>query len=447
MNRPFYVLVPNSVKFDKIIEDEINPNVAVGMLYFMFKGLVKGVNKKENESYKSISPESIKYPVKAKNFATILGNSYKKVEKVFHSEVWYKYEYKVGEYPFSYSYSTKHLFDKFQLHKIEPNTTANTGIIKRLYNFIKSCKNEEKLQKEREVNKKFNFLIKFFDPQKLEIDFEKAFTNIDEQYTSKHEYKEYVNKCNELVNFQNGMYWFSNNIETDNRFHHSFLNLKKEFRKYVTYDKSKLVQIDVSNSVPFILASLLNNNFIIDIENKELVTTNALEPLYMIIKNPTTICQKEVQQFFDKCCDGTIYLSFKKEYINQNSDWLIADYYDHETETLDLTDKDYRKLIKKDFLKMIFAENKSFKPMQEIFKKQYPTIHQLLMDIKTRFSYKRLSHVLFQIESYVMLEEVARGFNKANRGRLPFFTFHDCIVIQEEYEGKLHSYMIKKLWR
>lgn len=445
MNRPFYVLVPNSVKFDKIIENNINPSIAIGMLYFMFKGLVKGVNKKENENYKSITPENIATPIGAKTFLTIFQNGYKKVERIFHREVWYKFKYKVGKYPFSYSYSPKHHFNKFQIHKIEPNTKFEIGVIKRLNNFIKSKKNKEKLQKEKEVTEKFRIFVKFFEPEKLEIDFEKALANIDEKYTSKHEYQKYVNNCNEILNFQNGNYWFSNNSETDNRFHHSFLNLKKEYRKYVTYDKSKLVQIDVSNSVPFILASILNNNFIIDINNKELATSNIVEPLYKIIENAKTISQKELQQFFDRCSDGTIYLSFKSEYINRNSSWLIADYYDNEAETLDLTDRDYRKLIKGDFLKMIFADTDNFRTMQEIFRKEYPAIHQLLMDFKTKYSYEILSYVLFQVESYVMLEEIAKGFNKAMRGREAFFTFHDCIVVQEKNLDKLHAFMITKM--
>ncbi|WP_185145248.1 hypothetical protein, partial [Apibacter muscae] len=269
------------------------------------------------------------------------------------------------------------------------------------------------------------------------------------------QYGQYIINAVKILDIQNGVYWFSHNPNTDGRFHHNLLNLNKKFRKYITYDNQRLVEFDLSNSTPFILASLLANNFTIDINNyinnntlintKTYFSKNTLVS-YMSEKIPEYISNKEIQDFLDSCIKGDIYLSISEEYLNKNIHSFYENhFFDWKTGERTYTDEDLKKVVKKDFLGMLFAENKDFQPMQEAFKKSYPGIYSLLFEIKQEFPYQSLSYLLFQVESYVMLELLARDFNNKNRGRLPFFTFHDCLVVQESKEQMLEDYMKVRL--
>ena len=63
------------------------------------------------------------------------------------------------------------------------------------------------------------------------------------------------------------------------------------------------------------------------------------------------------------------------------------------------------------------------------------------MDIKKTFQqHKKVSHLFLQLESYIMLDIVARKWNKS-RSKIPFFTLHDCIITTKENVEELKRFM------
>lgn len=423
--REFSILIPRAINFNELIASDkerfknINLDVVKGIL-----GLISIYL-----SYKIYDDETIKEPYNVRvylyslSLKDIFGNDYKLALELLHRKVLFKYPYSEKDgIPFSFSYNPKILKEGVKIETINSSTTKGRNIIKNLHKHLNKIDSKTKMR--------FNFLIKFLNSKRLKIDTESAFKEIQDDFKKDNNLKEYISKIQKVLNIDNGIYHITYKPETDGRFHNNFVRLNKKLRKHLTYDGKKLVEIDISNSIPFILSCVLNNsiNINLDLINKSNTYNKLSYKFQKISEDFDTI---EIQRFHKLCASGKLYEHIIKPYSKKVKTLdMILDYIDEDGVEHYKHD---RKKVKQEVLSMIFARNasKTYKEMQLVFKELYPSVFYALDKCKRKY-YKRLSHFLLQIESYLILDEITRKFNKINRGRIPILTVHDCIVTTED---------------
>ncbi|TWP31572.1 hypothetical protein ETU08_00585, partial [Apibacter muscae] len=203
MLQPFYILIPESVPPKRIEQSDVNPNICKGILYLILKKQAYKLIAKEN--IKSITSQNLSVSIHSYDLGKLFGNGYTKALDILHKKILFKYPYSENK-SFSFSYNDIHLHKKLIVDKIEPDTTANKGIVKRMREFY----NKNLKRKELE---KFLYLTKFFDPEKLKIDFEEALKDNEESYTpttrkkDSFQYGQYIINAVKILDIQNGVYW------------------------------------------------------------------------------------------------------------------------------------------------------------------------------------------------------------------------------------------------
>ncbi len=373
--------------------------------------------------------------------------------------------YVPGKHPYKYKLSK--LFHKEDL-KIDYINSQN--LVKKIISKKTNIASEAK-------NGKYKFLGKYFNPKKLSIDFDKAMTLCNENRKSHKDYSQYLFESSHILDFSNGVFNIYFNKNTDGRLHSSFTQIPKLYRKYVLYDNKPLVEIDISNSILYFLSMYLNsiiNSKGIDnkgIDNEGIInecidnncvnkdniyynSNNCINKDYiyniyynsnknnnhslplMLVKNPEILNNKEFSLLKKESTDGSFYDNFITAFEGEYKEYEFKEFYEEDyPDPYEGTHKQKRRVIKRRLLKMIFSEITHFDKEQEIFRKRFPTILDILNNYKKKNKYNLLSHLLQQFESHFVLDCVAREFNKNfHRKGVPIFTIHDAIAVPEEYK-------------
>lgn len=434
-NRDYLVLSPQNLNYEILFNDlNINKNIPKSIIGTVIRLLAlkihfNEIEKKETSDYK--------VSLCSNKLNDLYGNDYVKAIEPLISKFLFRYAYSENN---CYKYALNDVTRKFKLeiHKLETKSVKGRGIVQRL--------RKSDINLAKEVRNKFKFMTKFFDNKKLEIDLNSVLKLIDSEYNSKHDYPKYMSQLQKVINIHNGAYTFSYKPETDGRFHTSFTTLNKKFRKHLTYQNKKLIEIDISNSIPTIFALLLTKS--ININLKEVLNTNIYSYLLMFNKTAESIDNKELQQFLNLSVKGKLYESLSNSFTRRKIDNLIDEYngYYDGNDYVFREEIDIRKITKKNFLSMLFSNNDTYIDMELAFEDLFPTVFRFIESLKKSDNYKLLSHLLFQIESEIVLERIARPFNKLNNGRVPIFTIHDCICTVEGKEELLKIFMKEKFF-
>lgn len=353
------------------------------------------------------------------------GKHYANVLEIITSKILFRTDYVVNQRSRSYYLNESNLNKNVVITYIDLHATKARNI----FNKIKKRRNNK--------NKELAFLSKFFDSRKLKIDFEKIYDDLKDNLNFKFGGGKSILRLSKALNFHQGIHIFKYDKEKTQRLYTSFTMLKKEDRKLVTYDGGKLVEIDVKNSIPTIFSLLLNNS--INIDYKKLFYNNniLLKYILMFIESSKMIDVSEIEQFQRLCLNGEIYeylrIDFQKT-IYQN---YYEDIYDMMEDKYNL---DTRKLTKKEFISMLFANSYTFKDMEILFERKFPSIYKFICSIKEE-NYEFLSYILFSIESEIMLKMIAKEFNREKNGKAPLFTIHDCICTTHKYAEELKEFI------
>lgn len=290
---------------------------------------------------------------------------------------------------------------------------------------------------------KYKFLLKYFQNQKLEIDFSSAIQHCNRRFESTKDYGKYLNEVYEIADIQNKVYRFYYTKETDSRLHTNLTMLPSDFRKYLTYDNKRLVEVDLSNSIIFFLNMLISNNV-------NLTSLESNNSLLMFCKSLETLSVKEIELFSDLALNGSFYDSFMEEiqeYYSINDLKIIYnDQLGYDDEYFG-NYKQVRRIAKKKILAMIFAPTsaESYGFYRQIFANKFPELMKIINDFKDlnnsedKKGHKKLSHILFQLEAEYLLNVVARAFNSKFYRKAPIFTLHDCLITTEDFGGILEE--------
>ena len=442
----FLVLAPETIDYDRLksrdpIFEGLAMNIPKGIISQVVQRTAYKVEKfkKKHKNIRKISGSlEIKIcsnPPKNRKLGLkyIYGSGYTKGIRLLKSKVLYLSLYSEGNC-YGYYFNNLHQLKNLRVDTLDTHTQLNRNIISRL------SENSMRFKANHSANsQKFRPLLKFFKSKKLRIDTESALNQIQEKYAKSGNYGQYIIDMQKIIDLHNGIYRFAHNPDTDGRLHNNFNQLNKTLRHHLSYDGKKLVEIDLSNSVPFILSSILSDNILFDYS--KVISPIINSHTSMFLKNLESLDLTEVEALQKESVKGTLYESLENDYETYFFPDLIMEFGYYEEDGTHKYDRpNFRNIIKGDLIAMIFAKNKQYKDMQEVFGKTYPTVLQFIRKAKKK-KFKRLSHFLFQIESHIMLELIAKGFNQQQRGRVPIFTIHDCIVTTEGNEHKLKEYM------
>jgi hypothetical protein len=312
-------------------------------------------------------------------------------------------------------------------------------------------------------------LNKWFDT-KLSIDTESASEGLNLSFNDGRNYYKYIKNCQLIVNLHNGDINFSRKEYSDDRLHSDFTLFPSVLRKHLRYDGQSLGEVDISSSVPFFMYYLFLSIVDINQINQEVYTNffkkpRFYEPALKKTVGMVKLDSVEVQKFGKDILQGNYYRQFidmfDDEYFISNSHYELKREFNY-------SDDDKLKIIKTRMLSWPNARATDFKSEQAVFKKLYPTIYDFLtkfkrrryiaregifkkkaekiakeskIDIKETFQqHKKVSHLFLQLESYMMLDIVARKLNKS-RTKIPFFTLHDCIITTKDNVEELKQFM------
>ncbi len=201
------------------------------------------------------------------------------------------------------------------------------------------------------------------------------------------------------------------------RVHSTLSKLNKRYRHLLSVDGKKLMSIDLSNSQPMLLLSLLNPDFW-SFSNDHLClatigfTEKDIEPkkIKSIISFLRKSCHKlDIKHYTELVCNGNLYQR-------------IHEIVHNTTTKMTSTDK---KNIKPVSLKILYGNNYSKSNELAIFKQYFPSISELVKFIK-RKDYTLLSKILQRSESYLFIDIIANRII-AEYPHIPVLTVHDCI--------------------
>jgi hypothetical protein len=340
--------------------------------------------------------------------------------------VLYKRNYKKGDYPYGFRLNPRFTNKRLKVHSIENCTLIDK--IKKHYSCMPPIVNSGK----------YKFLKKYFDTPQLKINLDGAIQLCEIRYTEHKSYGKYLNEMVQINDLYNGTFRIYYKSETDGRLHTNITRLPKVYRRYLSYNNSALVEVDLSNSIVFFLSMILNNK----LDNKLISITNPI--LLMFVNSLLGLDIKEIELMQDKSINGTFYDDFIPEYEKEYKTDTIKIMFEKENDDkFTGSEKQIRKVIKKRLLAMIFAKTKDYKIEQKIFKTKYSSILNNINKFKDDFGYEKLSHLLFQMEAHFMINEAARSFNSKHWRKAPLFTLHDCLITTSKYSEELKDCMRK----
>lgn len=268
------------------------------------------------------------------------------------------------------------------------------------------------------ITKKYHHLWKWFNSDKFKLNSNTALKELKSLGLSKRKFN--VNQ-NSISKFINNQKWFTMNNKSDKRLHNNLTNMKSEIRKHLTYDGEKLINIDISNSQLYMLLHLLN---IISTSSDNNNITYIIPEHY-----PVPLCSKEIERFQSLVLNGTFYIELGRKLIEEkgkNGVYEVREYSKKYKSIISKYYDDPKKLMKGVTFGVLFSNNKNQSPEKKWFKKEFPTIMNLIEDIKKE-DHTKLALLLQNIEAHAVLDIATKNIYKYNKS-IPMFTIHDSIM-------------------
>lgn len=449
----YSILKPKKVNLEKL-EKTYSPDFKFSFdkAYLIIYLIIKFGNKKDNKRKVELSSTMLQ---------SLIGRDYNKyiaflLENYFgHGNILNGYRYSKN-HSFSYKITEYFLSDGFELYELTDYKLIN----KYKSIFLKNNTNEQ-------IRRHYYFLLKHFNANKLKV-FE-PYNAI--QSTNSLEPKKRLKNALNLIDFMNGEYNISLRTKTDGRVHSNLTRLSKKSRKFLQFKEEPLAEIDISSAVPFLIFLIINfylsNN--LSYLNKFIYNNSNLF-IYMLDEVTGDIDKYELEEFGKSIKSKEIYKRFEEQMFNQDlyqSKGIeynkVIKYYQHhfkikyghyfDEDLIDL--KDFPKIR---FLSMLFAPTHTYKFEQLIFKEMFPTIYKFIneykdviqykdseeMKISKKDSHKKLAYLCFQMEAKIMIDNIAFEFDKKNKGKVPIYTLHDCLLTTSSHAEELKEFMNNK---
>jgi hypothetical protein len=231
----------------------------------------------------------------------------------------------------------------------------------------------------------------------------------------------------------------------DDRLHHTIGNLKKELRAFLTYDGQPLISLDVMASQPYLLTYAFTKEFYeagrvltiftVYAKLQTLIGTTHLPVLNNIIM--------PVSYFQDYKDEGFTPLHFS------NIDWT-KDFY---AMLIDIESQfgrskksvfKIRRQAKKAILFILYDKRNKNKPSVDLFGQLFPAEMHFINAINAVPGDAHLPILLQRLESRLMLDFVCKRISEVHPDA-PIIPVHDCIFTTEKFADSVRSIMIETM--
>lgn len=202
---------------------------------------------------------------------------------------------------------------------------------------------------------------------------------------------------------------------TSGRLHSNVTNMAKILRSYLRINDEPLINLDVSNSQPYLSTILLTDPGKVSCMTKNPAFALLLQSLKVSLK-------EDVKKYISLVISGKIYEYLMTEFSNDG---------------LELNRDETKKMM----LRILFARNRlpkdeTNRKARLIFKDRFPTVNKIFSKIRgsekgSKFeNFKRFAILLQRIESYLMLDIIVKRINSELPGTIAI-TIHDSIMTGE----------------
>jgi hypothetical protein len=449
----YYILKPKNLNLEGLVNKFPSDfNINMDYAYLIIYLVIMWSDKKNN---------SKKVPIYSRFLEKLIGRNYHKyIDFLLENypasgNILKGSRYQKGSHPFSYQLTQYYFDGGFELYVIND------------YKLINKFKGHFSESINENIRTHYYFLMKYFKNKKLTV-----FSPFEaiEHTNSLVPQKRLKNALN-FIGFLNGQNKLTLKTKTDGRVHSNITRLSKNSRKYLQYDGEFLAEIDISSAIPYFLFLTMYHyldNRLIYLNNFQY--NNPIPFTYMFDEVTGDIDKIELNNFGKSILDGVLYRQFsdlifsQSFYESKGLDFdTVMKYYQREFKEMfgfyfDGYIEDLTKFAKKRILAMLFANTTIYKYEQLVFKELYPTVLKFLNEFKDikqykdcedvkwtkRNSHKKLSHFCFQFEAKVMIDNIARDFDRLHRGNVPIFTLHDCILTTCSHAEELKIFMQNK---
>lgn len=254
----------------------------------------------------------------------------------------------------------------------------------------------------------------------------KAF--IDANYTKEtDQYNSIVSSATRILN--NDITYSIDN--TSGRFHSNVTNMPKSLRPFLRINDEPLINLDISNSQPYLSTILLTDPGKVSYMTKNPAFALLLQSLKVSLK-------EDVKKYISLVISGNIYEYLMNEFSKEG---------------LQLGRDETKKMM----LRILFARNRlpkdeTNRKARLIFKNRFPIVNKIFSKIRgsekgNKFeNFKRFAILLQSIESYLMLDIIVKRINRELPGTIAI-TIHDSImtgVLTDNVEA-IRKIMIEEL--
>ena len=239
---------------------------------------------------------------------------------------------------------------------------------------------------------------------------------------------------------------FKTSVSMNNhRLNSVITNLNRELRYYLRINGNRLVEVDIKSSQPYVLGSILTNDFFTGDTNIDYSLIRIYPQLYNllndIVSNPTSGVISEIEKSIYNNKEG-FPLHFMSggmyscpEIQSYRNLPFKEGFYSHLNMTFFNRDFGTQK-VKEDIMLVLnlkeLEKRKHIELIQQ-FKIHYPNINSFIESVNSLNAFKSAVAILLQrSESYQFLLVGCKAVNE-QLPNVPFLTIHDSILIEEQY--------------
>lgn len=227
--------------------------------------------------------------------------------------------------------------------------------------------------------------------------------------------------------------------DTGRRLHTNLTMLRRDLRRFVTYDDTPLIGVDLRNAQPFMISLLLDPAFW-----QRSRVNNGRFNYYRSFPDLARTGFFTPQILDEVTFDTQSHWSYQNrsqndigEYMHQVSSASLYSEIQHFAEEMMDSKPVSRDEAKKQVFMVLYAPNRTYTKYKGAFRHLYPSVYGLMQSLKQE-GHEKLAILLQRLESAFMLDNVTRRIAD-EQPAMPLFTIHDSVVCPVGAEGFVKS--------